>query len=69
MDQTTKKLVKTRIDKILVEKIITERVTKIEIVATRVLYHNAVMWGIATEIKKIKKRIKISGDMIENEAF
>lgn len=46
------KQVWTRIDKILADSRILDRITEIEIAHTNVSYHDAIVWSIETEIKR-----------------
>ena len=49
--KTMNKSVKTRIDKVLTDNIILDRITSTEIIRTRVSDHDAVTWTIETEMK------------------
>ena len=64
------KRVRTRIDRVLTDKRILDRIIEIQTVSTKVSDHDAVMWVIETEIKrKTAPYNKISTDIIKDNKY
>ena len=65
-----KKRVWTRIDRVLADDRILDRLTEVDIVPTKILDHNAISWSIETIIKKKKTPYdKIQTTMMTNQEF
>ena len=65
-----KKRAKTRIDRVLVDNRISNRITETQIIATKVYDHDEMILTLATEIKrKTKPYNKIPTDIIKNVRY
>ena len=64
------KRVQTRIDRVLVDNKIKDRITDTKHISTKVSDHNAVVWRIETEIKrKTSPYNKMNTEIIKDEKF
>ena len=65
-----RKRVQTRIDRVLADKRIQDRITDIEIIRTKISDHDAVIWTIETKLNKRKRPYdKIPVEMIKDPIY